>query len=312
MCADSSLGSDGDDAVAGGAGVGDDYTYYAPAHSDYLIHWTGRDIDAQHDPDWYHNHASTTDSVVTRLYLHRLKNILKYGLWMTDDNETITMSGQTYPRPSHCRTCFSELKLSTVRGHARRYGRLGIGFKRFFLFNRMGGPMTYYHSSRVNWFTPSLWANHASSFEEYYSCFLKPMTEETPDTTMRYSYYDESEWRIIYSDDIAQRLSGCGMGNVLSNFVPEANLDPNLRQLAAGAQCQPRAVIPVRDHWFAMIIYPSLAAKVEAGGDQDIRALMNAMKPNASVPQTYPKGNPARLEQYNKPTELDLDACRNF
>lgn len=299
--------------AVGSARIGEDYTHYVPMHSDYLIHWTGgRDIDNIYDPVWYKDLASTTDSTVTRLYLDRLKDILRHGLWMMDDNEMIRMDGQSYPRPSHCRTCFSELKLSTVRGHARRYGRLGIGFKRFFLFDRLGCPMTYYHSSRANLFTPALWEGHPSSYNEFFACFLKSMTEVTSDTTMKYSFYDESEWRIIYSDEIARRLASCGKTNVLNYFVPEGSFSSELRQLVAGLPRQPRAVIPVRDRWFAMIIYPSLATKVAAEADEEIRNLINSIKPSDSLLRTYPKRNPAWLEAHNKPIELDLDACRNF
>jgi len=288
--------------------TGEDYTHYAPAHSDYLIHWTGRDIDNEKDPDWYRNHSSTTDSEVTRLYIDRLKGILKYGLWMTDDDETITMSGRSYSRPAHCRTCFSELKLSTVRGHARRYGRLGIGFKRFFLFDRLGCPMVYYHSGSSNWFTPALWTGSPNSYSEYFACFLKPMTEVTPDTTMRYSFYDESEWRIIYSDEIAKRLDRV----VLKKFVPEHNFNSELCRLVEHSLRQAKAVIPVRDPWFAMIIYPSLATKVAAERDNEIRGLINRLKPAASLDEVYPKRNPAWLEPHAKPMELYLDTCRNF
>ena len=68
MCADSSLSSDGDEVAVGSTENQEDYTHYVPAHSDFLIHWTGCCIDSQHDPDWYKGHASTTDSAVTSLY----------------------------------------------------------------------------------------------------------------------------------------------------------------------------------------------------------------------------------------------------
>jgi hypothetical protein len=53
-------------------------------HSDFLIHWTGKDI---------------------------------------DENLIIDV-------PAVPQTCFTELKLSQSRAHAREYGRLGIGGKR--------------------------------------------------------------------------------------------------------------------------------------------------------------------------------------
>jgi hypothetical protein len=308
----SSATSHGDDISTTATGATDDYTYYVPAHSDYLIHWTGKDIDSQHDANWHTDHSSTTDDNVTTRYLDRLKGILRHGLWMMDDNEAITMAGRTYPRPRHFRTCFSELKLSIVRGHARRYGRLGIGFKRFFLFNRLGCPMTYYHSSRANWFTPSLWSSQPSSYDEFWSCFLKPMTEITPDTTMRYSFYDESEWRIIYSDAIATRLASRGKADILKAFIPKACFGSEMNQLAASSPVQPGAVIPVRDPWFAMIIYPSLAVKVAAESDAEIRNFIASIKPFRSLPASFAKRNPAWLEHHNRPIELDLDACRHF
>jgi hypothetical protein len=48
-------------------------------HSDYLIHWTGKDIDAVHEPEWHKEHLSTQNPRVIELYLRRLRDILKYG-----------------------------------------------------------------------------------------------------------------------------------------------------------------------------------------------------------------------------------------
>lgn len=64
--------------------IPDSYDY--AVHSDFLIHWTGKDIDQQYQPNWYDDdHRSKTDDVVTDLYLVRLKSTLTYGLWMTDE-----------------------------------------------------------------------------------------------------------------------------------------------------------------------------------------------------------------------------------
>lgn len=312
MPATSSKSSDNGNNAVTTAGASDGLTFYVPTHSDYLIHWTGKDIDAKHDPDWHKNLASTTDADLTGRYLKRLKDILRHGLWMMPDNEAVTIADHTYQRPKHFRTCFSELKLSMVRGHAQRYGRLGLGFKRFFLFNRFGGPMTYYHSSRQNWSAPTLWKSQPLGYEEFWACFLKPMTEVTSDTTMRYSFYDESEWRIIYSDEIATRLIDRGQSSVLKEFVPKEKYSSDLNQLIAAAPCQPGAVIPVCDRWFSMIIYPSLAVKVAAEADHEIRNMLNTIKPSRTLRKTFPKQNPAWLEHHSKPIELDLDACRNF
>lgn len=308
----SSVNSDGDKAVDRSAGVGDGYTYYSPAHSGYLIHWTGRDIDKTYDHDWFENHSSTTKSEVTQLYIARLKSIVKHGLWLTDDNESITMDDNTFTRPAHCRTCFTELKLSTIRGHARRYGRLGIGFKRPFLLNRFGRPMVYFHDKRNDWFEPRMWNPTKHSYDEFFSCFLKPMSQKTPDTTMRYTFYDESEWRIIYSEEIVVRLRDQGHDEVVNAFVPAEAFSPEFQQEMEGLSPQPRALIPIKDQWFAMIIYPSLAVKVASESDSELRQLLYTLKPEMSMPDSYPKRNPAWLEPYSKPFEIDLDACRNF
>ena len=310
MSDEAELSSDGEEAIVGTTGDSDDYTHYVPAHSDYLIHWTGSDIDKADDPEWFKTHTSLTNNHVTRRYLERLRGILRHGLWMTDDDETIKMAGQSFKRPPHCRTCFTELKLSMVRGHARQYGRLGIGFKRFFVFDRLGCPMSYYHEARPNWFTPSLWAGKPTSYDEFFACFLKPMTTITPDTTMKYSFYDESEWRIIYSDALQARLESCGQP--LHGIVPKNEFSTELNNYLTGIPTPPKAVIPVHDRWFAMIIYPSLAVKIAAQSDAEIRSLIDAIKPSQALPQNFQEGNPAWLEQYGKPIELDLDACKHF
>lgn len=289
-----------------------DHTHYSPAHSDYLIHWTGRDIDDANDNGWHLDHSSTTDSKVTGLYLDRLKSILRYGLWMMDDVENISFEGTEFSRPPHCRTCFTELKLSSVRSHARHYGRLGFGFKRFFVFNRLGAPMAYYNEHRANWFTPSLWRSQQGSYEEYYSCFLKPMSVKTSDTTMRYDFYDESEWRIIYSEEIALRLSNSDRSKTLNTIVPKEKFTAEFQQVIQNIPSGPKALIPINDPWFAMIIYPSLAVKIAAEADPEVRSLIRQIKPGTKLPKEFDKRNPAWLEKHGKPIELDLDACRNF
>jgi len=312
MSITSSVNSDGDKAIDGSAGVEDDYTYYSPAHSAYLIHWTGQDIDTTYDKHWFKDHSSKTNSEVTQLYITRLKSILKYGLWLTDDNESITMKDNIYTRPTHCRTCFTELKLSAIRGHARSYGRLGIGFKRPFVLNRFGRPMVYFHDGRNNWFEPCMCNPAKHSYDEFFSCFLKPMNQKTPDTTMRYTFYDESEWRIIYSNEIANRLMDQGHDDVVKAFVPAKAFSPEFQQEIGGLSPQPRALIPINDRWFAMIIYPSLSVKVASESDSELRQLIHTLKPEMSMPGSYSNHNPAWLEPYSKPFEIDLDACRNF
>ena len=294
------------------------YTYYIPVHSDYLIHWTGKDIDKDHDPDWANEHSSITNEDVNELYLKRLKFILKYGLWMTKnkEDEYLEISGERINRTSPERTCFTELKLSYVRSHAARFGRLGIGFKRFFLLDRLGSPMTYYQPDRKNWFFPPYISNRKDyNPNDFFACFLKHMTGKANDNTLEYKYYDESEWSIIYSDEIKSKLEKLNKNNITNYFSKPSLIEDEKFQkyINQNKFVKPEFLIPVKDQWFCMIIYPSLAVKVEAEADNDIRKLIGELKP--TKPPNIKAGqymNPAPLENYSKPIEIDLDACRNF
>lgn len=95
-------------------------------HSSFLIHWTGKDIDDLYDKKWYEKDKSETSEDVSRLYIKRLHDILKYGLWMTEENK---LRFSKIVIPTIPKTCFTELKISESRKHAKQYGRLGIGVK---------------------------------------------------------------------------------------------------------------------------------------------------------------------------------------
>src|SRR5262245_45399595 len=115
-------------------------TFDYAVHSDYLIHWTGRDIEG--DSKWRETHQSKTNDVAEAAYLDRLYNILRHGLWMTEEADCEVCPGVTIPATPKC--CFTELKLSESRRHAGQYGRLGIGVKRPFVFDRFGRPLAYF------------------------------------------------------------------------------------------------------------------------------------------------------------------------
>ena len=113
-----------------------------PVHSDFLIHWTGEDIDKDlgenynKSKDWQNKTSSETCSKAIDEYLRRLKFILKYGLWMTKrrgNDDVIQINCQKFSKPRISRACFTELQLSETRKHAKKFGRLGIGVKRYFL-----------------------------------------------------------------------------------------------------------------------------------------------------------------------------------
>ena len=291
------------------------YKNYVPIHSDFLIHWTGRDIDSEFDNDWFKRHSSKTNHISTEKYLQRLKSILKYGLWMTENKEDIsikTMNSIINP-PIHARTCFTELKLSMVRAHAAEFGRLGIGFKRYFLFERLGAPMIYFNEYSYNWFQPPLF--QYSGNDDYYKCFFKPMTIRTQDTTLQYKFFDESEWRIIYSTDIRDRLLEHGLERVNRFFIVATDLlEEDFLEYCKNSKIKPKFLIPIQDRWLAMIIYPSIEVKVKADSDPEIVNLLNSCKaiytPTNEI--SHRVRNPAFWEPYNCPIEIDLDTCRNF
>ncbi|MBU2103104.1 MAG: hypothetical protein KKF80_06880, partial [Candidatus Omnitrophica bacterium] len=75
----------------------------------------------------------------------RLQDILEYGLWMRrrEDVDCINVNKNKFSKPKVARLCFTELKISDSLLHANKFGPLGIGFKRFFVINRMDSPVYY-------------------------------------------------------------------------------------------------------------------------------------------------------------------------
>jgi hypothetical protein len=295
-----------------------DFRHYVPVHSDFLIHWTGKDIDHKYDQDWIHKSSSITSEHATEAYLVRLKGILKFGLWMTKDEKerTVQIGGKAFKRPCPARTCFTELKLSTARSHAARYGRLGIGFKRLFLVKRLGGPMMYYQNkAQVHFFFPPFLSGGRTEFtdDDFSACFLKPMVEELSQVTFVYTHYDESEWRIIYSTEIECKLNNSHQ-TATEYFRRTTGIDEKEFTTATGADPGgiPEFLIPVKDQWFSMIIYPSLSVKVEAEADTEIRRLLGEAKPPKPNAPQLSYETLAPWEKYSSPIEIDLDACRNF
>jgi hypothetical protein len=146
-------------------------------HSDILVYWTGKDIDSR-DDDLNIQFLESGDSdliknqneikchiknetifrslnkkiikpaerpsliknidIITE-YFNRLKDILRYGLWLTsENNDYIGKNLNRIHLPSIPRACFTELKLSEARKHAFKYGRLGIGVSKKNVFGESG------------------------------------------------------------------------------------------------------------------------------------------------------------------------------
>ena len=281
-------------------------SYDYAVHSDFLIHWTGKDIDYEHDRTWGdEDHRSKTSSTVTELYLHRLKDILSYGLWMTDsDQQEFRVGTKQITIPATAQSCFTELKLSEFRKHARLYGRLGIGVKRPFLFSRFGRPLAYFGFGEQSHNDKFLEACASDLADKRLLNFFKPMNSST--RVLNYDLYSESEWRILFFDELLR-----------SKLIIDPRDSAHEREhayfnsLAAEQQKKLRYLIPL-DGWFAMIIYPSGVEKNRAQWDagcgifDEIRRIKSKHDHGNQVEGLK---NPMRG---NWPIEVDLDACRHF
>lgn len=276
-------------------------------HSDFLIYWTGKKFDEKDEddqPTWCKpgEDKSKISEKETCLYIKRLHDILKHGLWINKsrDPETIKVNGQEFKKPFVARTCFTELKLSEVRKHAKKFGRLGIGFKRYYLFNRLGGPMKYLQFGTLNLSFPpySVYDKNNPDHEKF--SFYKHMCSGKP---LTYDLFSESEWRIIYSENIKNKLKREAPER-LSLFVdPKESDDKELKQFYDKIQGEkPEYFLPL-DAWLAMIIYPSPKVKIEAR--ESIYPLIEKVKSKKTM------GCPG-YEHKMWPVEVDLDACRNF
>lgn len=284
-------------------------------HSDFLIHWTGKDIDDEYDKQWYESDKSKTNKNcdVTGKYIKRLHDILKFGFWMNKktDPETIKVNDKEFNKPLVARTCFTELKLSEAREHAKKFGRLGIGVKRYYLFNRLGSPMKYVQFNTQNLSFPpySTYDKDNPQYERF--SFYKHMCSGKP---LTYDLFSESEWRIIYSENIKEKLKKQKTSS-LSLFVnPKESNDEELKQFYDGIEGEkPEYFLPL-DGWLAMIIYPSLNVKNKAQ-----KYIREQNKENGKIEyklndtqKEITRIKEDRIEDGNWPIEVDLDACRNF
>lgn len=224
---------------------------------------------------------------------------MHFGLWMTEENEEpiIPISCKREKKGIVAKTCFTELKLSESRKHARKYGGLGIGVKRPFLFSRLGRPLIYYGYAKDS--TSDIFLKECADrfTDKKLLNFFKPMNSSSE--TKNYDLYSESEWRILYD----KRLEG----NLIVNPHKSKNSD-YYKKLTTGEKEKLKYLIPL-DGWLAMIIYPSLDVKNEAqqsDGEKgkEIRAEIKRIK------GLQDEGN--RAEGGNWPIEIALDDCRNF
>jgi len=262
-------------------------------HSDLLVHWTGKDIDAKHKPPWYEQDSTLIPEAVDRAYISRLRDILNIGLWMTKQAAWCLPGGVEAPA-ADC-LCFTELKLSQSRMHAAKYGHLGIAVKRPFLFGRGGRPVVYFQSRGIDVFL-----NNCSRdlTDKRLLQFFKPMDHGTG-RRMKYDLYDESEWRIIAGVANQQDHQMIDPRN-----TTELSITEYFKSLPPQGQTKLRYLVPL-DGWLAAIIYPSIRIKNKAQGDgSKVRDLIRKI---AKTPD-----HAHAVEGDNLPAELDLDLCKHF
>ena len=266
------------------------------AHSDILIHWTGSDIDER----------NISDTEKNDLYFDRVKSTLKFGLWMRKPKapEKIEVNGAEINKPDIARTCFTELKLSASEDHAKLYGRLGFGVKRYFLFDRLGAPINYCQFGTYNLFFPpfSDAITRDASGAELLS-FFKHMCSGRP---LRYDLYNESEWRIVFSENIRTKLLSSGRGDRANLFVNPTTTDKaDVREFYTRLpQDQRQEYLMPLDPWLAIIIYPNLKVKTCCIECQEIRDMIKDISVRPTV-----TGCP---ERGCYPMELDVAACKHF
>lgn len=269
-------------------------------HSDFLVHWTGKDIDARYDPDWAGSDKSHTDrqSTLSRAYLERLHNILKYGLWLTEEAaKSFPVGGKQIAIPSTPKVCFTELKLSQSRTHAKLYGRLGIGVKRYYLFNRYGRPLTYVGHLEIQQ-DPFLDACANDFKDKNLLNFFKPMNSTS---TLNYDLYSESEWRILFFQELLNT------GRLIDPRDKRNSKEHSFFNSLNPPEQQKLKYLAPLDGWFQLIIYPSLGVKNMAQQEDSARIREEICRIKAD-----PTDHANRVEGGNWPMEINLDACRNF
>jgi hypothetical protein len=202
------------------------------------------------------------------------------------------------------KTCFTELKLSESRKHAKNYGRLGIGVKRMFLFNRNGRPVVYYLGERKR---DDIFLNNCINELQKKTLlnFFKPMNRFGKPLT--YDLYAESEWRILYFEELVKKRL------IIDPRDPQNKKENGyFKSITPSEQAKLKYLIPL-DGWLAMIIYPSLDVKNEAQQDNSlgIRGEIERIK-EIGKKKSDIHDNANRVEGGNWPIEMNLDACRNF
>jgi hypothetical protein len=185
--------------------------------SEYLIHWTGKDINAAID--------KLTD-IERSKYIERLRNTCQSGLWMMPNVENLRGRGNVGFGSYSQITCFTENRVDYYLHHARKYGLMGFGFNRQWVLDRDGMPVIYLKNDSTDLQTQII-SNIIFALEKYkddqgnlnkkfsseYSLLLdyaKPMSNVN---TNDFTYLEEAEWRICWNSAISSSKIELNKGN---------------------------------------------------------------------------------------------------
>jgi hypothetical protein len=215
--------------------------------SDFLVHWTGKDIGT--DPQ---------DTAKRAAYLDRLVSILTDGFWMTVPTERMEGFGPSFIEYHAHMTCFTEIRLSQASTHSKRYGRLGIGVDRRFVLDRFGGPVHYVRNhptecviGNAQDLNIAITASGDARLKAVFAikcAFLKAMSNVNADD---FEYLEENEWRIVETDTQVQQ------GRIV------------LTGLA-----RPQFRVPIAPNDLRLIVFPDDATRTSALSDPRITSLL--------------------------------------
>jgi hypothetical protein len=180
-------------------------------HSKILVHWTGKDIENCPEPN-----------KKSQLYVERLKDDLEEGLFT---KRTTEASIRKKKIKNLLRICFAEIRLSQAETHAKRYGKLGIGFTRDFIMNKGGRPVIYIpfeamadgrllEDSIKNAYDNSKDNEEIRISLKWIMAHIKRMSNGQSEDNEDYEdYYEEMEWRLVYDESPENKHFTKGEGN---------------------------------------------------------------------------------------------------
>jgi Putative abortive phage resistance protein AbiGi, antitoxin len=210
--------------------------------SDFLVHWTGKDIRGAENSGQLTN-PKTIDANSAEKYVTRLESILKNGLKMSRPQEKIIGGERSARIPitqivhSPPIVCFTENRLSQTFQHSSRYGFLGLAVDRKFVLDRYGGPVQYLRNHTDECLVAKLeelaeflisgaqagkneFVDAANAFS-HAACFYKAMSSE--ENSDSFDLLEEFEWRIVRTAHQIQ----CGNIIEVTNDDFYLKLNPN-------------------------------------------------------------------------------------